>query len=154
MGVARLIAGVSLMVACTSGSSRSGTGFPSAAADGSVRHANPSGRVLAQNRYWAKSGKADEVYRWRMHASDVQAEMGLRRGRVFRGAGGEEPDVIWQVELTPDEVDEFSRTQKERMAVFQPVMDRMSTLLRRFESSSYVERDYREVVRPDEVESR
>lgn len=40
------------------------------------------------------------------------------------------------------------------MAVFQPVMDRMSTLLRRFESSSYVERDYREVVRPDEVESR
>jgi hypothetical protein len=101
-------------------------------------------RVLFQNRYWAQPGMADEVYRWRLHATDVQAEMGLRRGRVLRGAGGLEPDVVWQIELTPEQSAEFGRIEKEKMATFQPVKDHMRTLIRRFESSSYDETAFRE----------
>jgi hypothetical protein len=108
--------------------------------------------MLSQNRYWAKPGKADEVYAWRIHATDVQVEMGLPRGRVFRGVGGDEPDVIWQIELTPEQSDDFLRVQKAKMAMFRPVMDHMGTLIRRFESSAYGEQSYFEDVKPEEAD--
>jgi hypothetical protein len=74
------IMAVCLAVAACHGGSSSGEG-------GSVSQ-SPR-RVLSQNRYWAKPGKVDEVYAWRLHATDVQVEMGLPRGRVLRGGGGE-----------------------------------------------------------------
>jgi hypothetical protein len=36
----------------------------------------------------------------------------------------------------------------EKMAIFQPVMDHMSTLISRFESSAYTELEHREDVKP------
>jgi hypothetical protein len=136
------------LVACNGdASSRARPGAPSAADGGSSAEAPR--RILSQNRYWAKPGKADEVYAWRLHATDVQVEMGLPRGRVLRGAGGEEPDVIWQIEQTPEERAEFLRIQKEKMAMFQPVMEHMSTLTRRFESGAYAEIEHREHAKPE-----
>jgi len=129
------------LVACRGGPKASATSTDGGAA---WRVPDTPRRILSQNRYWAKPGKADEVYSWRLHATDVQVEMGLPRGRVLRGAGGEEPDVIWQIEQTPDEARDFQRIQREKMALFQPVMRHMSTLIRRFESSGYAEIDHRE----------
>jgi len=102
------------------------------------------GRVLSQNRYWAKTGKVEEVYEWRLHANDVRAQMVLPRGVVLRGAGGDDPDVIWQIEQTAEDNREFLRIQREKGALFRPVVDHMATLLRRFESSRYVEAEGRE----------
>ncbi len=103
---------------------------------------------MFQNRYWAKPGKADEVFAWRVHASDVMVEMGLPRGRVFRGAGGDEPDAIVQLEIAPDQEEQIMRAQREHQELFRPVMEHMETIARRFESSRYCETEYDEETRP------
>jgi hypothetical protein len=153
----RWIAAVGFVVAACRGGSLSGSqaGAASSAEEGSAgQPSHPPRRILSQNRYWAKPGKSEEVYQWRLHATDVQVQMGLPRGRVFRGAGGKEPDVIWQIELTQEQTGDFSRIQREKMAIFQPVMDHMSTLVSRFESSAYAELEYREDVKPETAETR
>ncbi|MEO6926297.1 MAG: hypothetical protein ABI129_06465 [Rhodanobacter sp.] len=38
----------------------------------------PAGRVNAQSNQQAEAGKADEAYRWRMHAGDARAKPGFR----------------------------------------------------------------------------
>ena len=60
------------------------------------------------NGIWAKSGKAKEVYRWRLHACDVREKIGLPRGRVFRRQGDSAtlPDVVWQI-VYPNEAARF-----------------------------------------------
>src|SRR5271170_16851 len=58
--------------------------------------------IVVQNFYYALPGKADEVYRWRMHASEVRRRLGLAVGRVLRrtpasGADADDaglPDVV------------------------------------------------------------
>lgn len=96
-------------------------------------------RIVFQNRYYAKPGKAEEVYQWRLHASDVRVELGLARGQVFRGRGGDEPDAIWQLELSPAEAAAELAQMKTVSAQFDPVAEHMSTLLRHFERRRYVE---------------
>jgi hypothetical protein len=109
----------------------------------------PSGpRLLVQNRYYAKPGKAREVYAWRLHASAVLRQLGLQAGAVYRGAGGSEPDAIWQVALDSAAVAREGRAARESPQ-FQSVMRHMGTLTRRFESGVYVER--RVTVEPDSV---
>ena len=107
-------------------------------------HAQPASRVdtitspifLARNKYFAKTGKSDEVYAWRKHASDVLADLHLHNGRVLRGPGGDEPDAIWEIEL-----DSATLIRESRVAAaspeFQAVMQHMGTLVRRFESATY-----------------
>ncbi len=41
---------------------------------------DPSTRLVVQNYCYAKPGKVDEVYQWRLHASEVRARLGLARG--------------------------------------------------------------------------
>ncbi|HPU17016.1 MAG TPA: hypothetical protein PK808_13080 [Polymorphobacter sp.] len=100
---------------------------------------DPPRRIVFQNRYYAKPGKEDEVYQWRLHASDVRVQLGLRRGQVYRGAGGDQPDAVWQLELSPEEAVAEQKRGKEVSAQFDPVADHMSTLLRHFERRRYVE---------------
>ena len=60
------------------------------------------GRVtILQVIYYAKHGKADEVFRHRQHVSDVLEKLGLPHGRVMRRVGGsdDQPDVLWQCEF-------------------------------------------------------
>jgi hypothetical protein len=100
---------------------------------------DPPRRIVFQNRYYAKPGKAEEVYQWRLHASDVRVQLGLARGQVFRGAGGDEPDAIWQLELSPAEAAAELAQMKKVRTQFDPVAEHMSTLLRHFERRRYVE---------------
>ena len=94
---------------------------------------------MVQNRYFAKPGKAEEVYAWRQHASDVLRQLGLSSGQVFRGAGGDQPDAVWQVTL--DSATLVREAQiAQRSPEFQEVMRHMVTLIRRFENAHYVER--------------
>ena len=100
---------------------------------------DPPRKIVVQNRYYAKPGKAEEVYQWRLHASEVRVKLGLHRGEVYRGAGGSEPDAVWQLELSPEEMAaELSHGEKVS-AQFDPVADHMGTLLRHFERRRYVE---------------
>jgi hypothetical protein len=92
-------------------------------------------RIVHQNRYYARPGKADEVYAWRLHACDVLTQLGLHAGHVFRGAGGAEPDAVWQIELDPETAAREGRIAQDSPA-FQEVMKHMGTLIRRFEHST------------------
>lgn len=100
---------------------------------------DPPRRIVFQNRYYAKPGKAEEVYQWRLHASDVRVALGLRRGQVYRGAGGDQPDAVWQLELSPEEAAAELERGNVVSAQFDPVAEHMSTLLRHFERRRYVE---------------
>jgi|SRR5947209_17710267 len=96
-------------------------------------------KFLGQDRYFARPGKAEEVYQWRLHACDVLEKIGVPRGFVFRGPGGSAPDVIWQYEFPDRET--ARQLHKKVMAApeFKPVMEHMGTLIRRFEGSLYQE---------------
>jgi hypothetical protein len=104
-------------------------------------------RIVFQNRYYAKPGKTEEVYQWRVHASDVLEQNGIPRGEIFRGPGGDQPDVIWQLELEPAAAERAVKRQAEVMNQFEPIMEHMGTLIRLFESSRYIEVRYREAQR-------
>jgi hypothetical protein len=94
---------------------------------------------MVQNRYFAKPGKAEEVYAWRLHAADVLRQLGLSSGQVFRGTGGDQPDAVWQ--LTLDSATFVREGQiAQRSPEFQEVMRHMATLTRRFENANYLER--------------
>ena len=110
-----------------------------------VAQAAPAGsppanlRLLGQDRYFAKPGKAEEVYRWRLHACDVAETLGAPRGVVFRGAGGNEPDVIWQVEFPDRESARRAHRRVMDAPEFKAVQAHMGTLIRRYEGSLYQE---------------
>jgi hypothetical protein len=57
---------------------------------------------------------------------------------VFRGAGGAEPDAVWQIELDPEVAKREGRIAQESPE-FQEVMNHMGTLIRRFEHSTFRE---------------
>ena len=96
-------------------------------------------RLLAQNRYFAKRGSANEVYELRLHACGVVKRIGVPPGEVFRGRGGVEPDAVWQVEFANREAARESRRKVLADPEFISVQQRMGTLIRRFESSLYEE---------------
>lgn len=104
-----------------------------------------SGPVMAENYYYAKPGKAAEVYRWRLHASDVRARLGFPRGRVLRyigkaapaGTSGDVPDVIWECEYASEQARVRDYAAITANPAFQAVEKHMETLLRRFESGTY-----------------
>lgn len=100
---------------------------------------DPPRRIVVQNRYYAKPGREEEVYQWRIHASDVLEQLGLPRGQVFRGSGGDQPDAVWQLELEPAAYERVIKRQAEVMEQFEPVMEHMGTLVRFFEKNRYVE---------------
>src|SRR6202046_1597853 len=53
--------------------------------------------IVEQTSYYALPGKAEDVYRVRLHASDILEKLGLPRGHVLRRQGNSEtlPDVMW-----------------------------------------------------------
>src|ERR1700685_1170112 len=60
--------------------------------------------IVEQTSYFALPGEAEDVYRVRLHASDVLENLGLPRGCVLRRQENSDtlPDVVWLVEY-PDE---------------------------------------------------
>ncbi len=100
-----------------------------------------SGPIVVQNYYYALPGKADEVYEWRLHASDVRAKLGLPRGRVLRRIAQQGdtkgssilPDVVWECDY-PSQASR--KTDVERLgksSEFDQVERHMDRLLRRFD---------------------
>ena len=87
--------------------------------------------IVEQTSYFALPGKAEDVYRVRLHACDVLEKLGLPRGRVLRRQGNSEtlPDVMWLVEY-PDEA-AHQRSLKIRLESpeFKAVQDEMRTLI-------------------------
>jgi len=99
--------------------------------------------IVVQNYYYANPGQADEVYRWRLHASDVREKLGFPRGRVLRrGVSRNEmpnelPDVIWECEYPSIEARERDAKEVAATPEFQAVQKHMGTLIRRFERGTY-----------------
>lgn len=93
--------------------------------------------IVVQNYYFAKAGKMEEVYRWRLHASDVREKLGLRRGRVLRrfGDSSQQPDVIWECDYPDLKSREDELKALENNPEFDAVMEHMDTLIDRFDRS-------------------
>ena len=91
--------------------------------------------IVEQTSYFALPGKAEEVYRLRLHACDVLEKLGLPRGHVLRRQGNSEtlPDVMWLMEY-PDEA-AHQRNLKIRLESpeFTAIRDQMKTLIRHAE---------------------
>jgi hypothetical protein len=103
--------------------------------------ATPAGRaIVVQNFYYALPGKADEVYRWRLHASEVRARLGLAVGRVLKRtpAPGDDakeadlPDVVWECEYPDANARAADVARLDASREFDPVEAHMQTLIRQF----------------------
>ena len=96
--------------------------------------------IVVQNFYYALPGKADEVYRWRVHASEVRARLGLSVGRVLRrtpASPGEPedadlPDVVWECEYPNGKARAADIARLDASGEFNPVEAHMATLIRQF----------------------
>jgi hypothetical protein len=96
--------------------------------------------IVVQNFYYALPGKADEVYRWRLHASEVRGRLGLAIGRVLRrtpasGADAEDaelPDVVWECEYSNAKARAADLARLDASREFEAVEAHMQTLIRRF----------------------
>src|SRR5579862_1637110 len=85
--------------------------------------------IVEQTSYFALPGNAEDVYRVRLHASEVLEKPGLPRGHVLRRQGNSDtlPDVRWLMEY-PDEAG-HQRSLKTRLGSpdFKTVRDEMKT---------------------------
>jgi hypothetical protein len=95
--------------------------------------------IVVQNFYYALPGKADEVYRWRLHASEVRGRLGLAVGRVLRRtpAGAETanadlPDVVWECEYPNAKARAADVARLDASREFDSVEAHMQTLIRQF----------------------
>ncbi|MEI9921339.1 MAG: DUF1684 domain-containing protein [Bacteroidota bacterium] len=92
--------------------------------------------ILVQNYYYPKPGKEQEVYEWRLHASEVRAKLGLLKGQVLKKVSGESgPYVIWQCEYSSVEAREKEVKQLDLSEEFEKVQAHMGTLIDKFERS-------------------
>ena len=100
--------------------------------------AQVTGTILVQNLYFPKPGKEEEVYKWRLHASDVRSKLGLPKGRVLKKLSGTDgPFVIWECEYPSLEAREKDITVLDKSEEFKQVQAHMSTLLDKFERSVF-----------------
>jgi hypothetical protein len=60
----------------------------------SALYSQETNTIVVQNYYYPKPGKQEEVYQWRLHASEVRAKLGLPKGRVLKKITG---DVLYAV---------------------------------------------------------
>jgi len=99
----------------------------------------PDGIIIVQNYYYAKPGKAEEVYAWRIHASDVREKLGLRRGRVLRRIGDstQQPDVIWECEYPDAQSRDAELKTLQNNAEFDAVVKHMGTLIDHFDRATW-----------------
>lgn len=82
-----------------------------------------------------------------MHASDVHARLGFRRGRVLRhtghasaGTSATMPDVVWEGGYPSEQARKRDYAAIIGNPEFQGVEQPMETLLRRFDAGLYVQR--------------
>jgi len=106
-----------------------------------------AGPIVVQNYYFALPGKSEEVFEWRLHASEVRAKLGLSRGRVLRriaapnGQDSAVPDVIWECDYPSQAAREKDIALLSRSAEFDQVEKHMDKLLRKFDRALFERRD-------------
>ena len=95
--------------------------------------------IVVQNYYYARPGKAEETYQWRLHASEVRVRLGLPRGRILRRVlvgdsipSPDLPDVIWECEYSSVEARNADIARLDRSPEFADVERHMDTLIRNF----------------------
>jgi hypothetical protein len=101
--------------------------------------ATMANKIVVQNFYYALPGKADEVYLWRLHASEVRAHLGLAVGRVLRKMpasgnkkeGAELPDVIWECDYPSARERAADIAKLDGSKEFDEVEAHMQTLIRK-----------------------
>ena len=100
----------------------------------------PSTMIVVHNGYYAKPGQAEAVYQWRLHASDVRAQLGFPPGRVLRRIGDADdhhqavrPDVIWECTYPSLSARERDAKAIEATPEFRAVMQHMRTLIQHFD---------------------
>ncbi len=102
--------------------------------------------IVVQNLYYALPGKAEEVYHWRLHASEVRARLGLAVGRVLRRtpASPDEPedadlpDVVWECEYPNAEARAADVARLDASGEFDLVEAHMQTLIRQFRRAVFM----------------
>ncbi len=98
--------------------------------------------IVVQNYYYPKSGNAEAVYQWRLHASDLRAKLGLPVGRVLKKYSGDCLfDVIWECNYPSIEAREADVKKLDESAEFAKVQEHMGTLIQKFERAIW-EVDY------------
>lgn len=125
---------VGAVLAVTVSVQRGSTAVPSR------RPSEQSPRLVVQNYYYAKPGKAEEVYRWRLHASEVRAGLGLARGRVLKRVrlsddpvdSTDLPDVVWECEYADRAARDADLARLDASGQFVPVERHMEGLIRQF----------------------
>jgi hypothetical protein len=100
--------------------------------------------IVVQNFYYALPGKAEEVYQWRLHASEVRARLGLAVGRVLRltSTGGakdaELPDVVWECEYPNAAARAADLAKLDASTEFDAVEAHMRRLIRQFRRGVFI----------------
>jgi hypothetical protein len=128
-------------LACCTGIGSAVSGNAQSTADSSA------GPIVVQNYYYALPGKAEDVYQWRLHASQVRAKLGLARGRVLRRISQQAidkdsstlPDVIWECDYPSQASRERDVERLGKSSEFDEVEKHMDTLLRKFDRAIFAE---------------
>jgi ketosteroid isomerase-like protein len=94
--------------------------------------------IVVQNIYYPKPGKDDEVYQWRLHASDVRAKLGLPYGRVLKKISGDATYfVVWECDYPSPAAREADVKALDQSAEFTKVQEHMGTLIQKFERNTW-----------------
>lgn len=90
--------------------------------------------IVVQNLYFPKPGKEEEVFQWRLHASEVRAKLGLPAGRVFRKISGDVTYyIVWECEYPSLAAREADVKALDQSTEFTKVQEHMGTLIQKFE---------------------
>jgi hypothetical protein len=99
-----------------------------------LMHAQSQKSILVQNCYYPKDGKTEEVYQWRLHASEVRVKLGLPKGRVLKKISGNAgPYVLWICEYPSLAAREKDISLIDKSEAFKKVQAHMETLIEKFE---------------------
>ena len=99
-----------------------------------IVRAQQSKPIVVQNAYFPKAGKEQEVYEWRLHASEVREKLGLPKGRVLRRVSeGSGSYIIWQCDYNSLEERKKDVELLDQSEEFKKVQEHMSTLLDKLE---------------------
>ena len=101
--------------------------------------AQESKNIIVMNQYWAKDGMIEEVYKHRLHASEVRKNLGLKVGRVLliTETDNESAHVIWECEYSSIEDREKDTELLRKSGQFGEVMEKMGTLIDNFKRTVY-----------------
>ncbi len=103
----------------------------------------PPRKIVALNMYYARQGRADEVFQTRCDASRVRLAIGLSAGRVLRrvDSASNAPHVVWECEFDSVAAHDLDMSGRGDSPALEAVRERMRKLLARFERTLWTIED-------------